>query len=149
MRNIILITIMALLIIQCHKTGTKRVVEKFPDGELKMECIIDTTNNKSDTLEKTEYYNNGNIKITGKFKSNKRDGEWKFYYKNGQLWSKGTFVDGKSHGLFVIYNEDGTLFMQSSYKKGKPDGIWIFYEKGKKKKEVIFSNDSIIKETDF
>ncbi len=149
MRNIFLITIVALLSVQCQRSGTKKVSEKFPEGQLKMECVIDTTNHKSDTLEKTEYYKNGNIKITGQYKSNERDGEWQYFYKNGQLWSKGTFVNGKSDGLFVIYNEDGTLFMQSSYKEGKPDGSWIFYEKGKKKKEVIFANDSIIKETDF
>ena len=39
--------------------------------------------------------------------------------------------------------------MQSSYKQGIPDGLWIFYENGKKKKEVLFKNDSVIKETNY
>ena len=149
MKNLFLLAIIVLLSVKCKESGTIKVTEKYPDGQLKINCVIDTTKGKSDTLEKTEYYNNGNVKITGKYKSNDRDGEWQYFYKSGQLWSKGTFVNGKSHGLFVIYNEDGTLFMQSSYKDGKPDGTWIFYEKGKKNKEVVFANDSIIKETDF
>lgn len=138
-----------LFLFACQPQGTVKIKETYPDGQLLKEIILDTTENKNDTLEKTEYYPNGNIKIKGTYKNNLRHGEWQYFYKNGQLWSKGTFINGKSNGKFIIYEEDGKLFMQSSYKNGIPDGLWVFYEKGKKKKEVLFKNDSIIKETNF
>jgi len=141
--------ILSVFLLACNQVGTVKVTEKYSNGTIKKEYIIDTTQHKTDTLEITEYYPNGNVRLKGTYKNNLRNGEWQYFHKNGQLWSKGNFIDGKSEGIFTIYEEDGKLFMQSSYKEGKPDGTWVFYEKGKKKKEVVFVNDSIVKETDF
>lgn len=148
--NIIVYTIIGFIfLIACQQNGKIKCKETYPNGQLMKEYIIDTTEQKHDTIEKTEYYPNGNIKVKGTYKNNLRHGEWQYFHKNGQIWSKGTFYEGKSNGIFNIYEEDGKLFMQSSYKQGIPDGLWIFYKNGKKKKEVLFKNDSIIKETDF
>lgn len=130
----------------CKSDKYLKVEQKNPDGTLLFTCLIDTTNNKQDTLEKTDYYPNGNIRIKGTYKNNLRDGLWEYYFENGKIWSTGTFKNGKSDGIFTIYNKDGSLFMKSSYKNGKPDGKWQFYENNKLKKEVYFSNDSIVKE---
>jgi len=141
--------ILIVLTFACNRSGTVKVTEKYPDGKIKKEYWIDTTLQKSDTLKVIEYYPNGNVRLKGEYKNNLRHGEWQYFYKNGQLWSKGNFIEGKSEGVFTIYEEDGKLFMQSSYKNGTPNGTWVFYEKGKKKKEVVFANDSIVKETDY
>jgi antitoxin component YwqK of YwqJK toxin-antitoxin module len=138
-----------VLIFGCSNNKTETIKEYYPNKKIFKEYTLDTSSNKRDTIEKTEYYPNGNIKVHGSYKNNLRDGLWEYYHPNGKLWSKGNFKEGKSEGIFTIYNEDGTLFMQSSYKNGKPDGKWIFYDKGKKKKEIIFANDSIIQETNY
>ncbi len=144
-----LIVFWGILLASCQPSGQMKVEKKTEDGKMLATFVIDTANGKLDTLEKTEYYPNGQIRIKGTYKNNKRDGEWIYYFEDGKVWSQGTFKDGKSDGVFTVYNKDGSLFMRSSYKNGKPDGKWLFYENNRLKKEVVFANDSIIKEIDY
>ncbi|MCX7955362.1 MAG: hypothetical protein N3A01_09285 [Bacteroidales bacterium] len=141
--------ILFVIIVGCKRPNYKNIVEKYPNNKIKSIIIIDTTEQKNDTIKITEYYFNGNIKLTGGFKNNKRHGEWIYYYNNGKIWSKGNFINGKSNGLFYVYNEDGSLFMISCYKNGIPDGIWSFYKNNRKIKEVIYKNGEKLKEIDF
>lgn len=138
-----------IIVLSCKSDNFLKVEKRTPDGTLVYTCIIDTTNNKNDTIEKIEFYPNGKIRVKGTYKNNLREGLWEYYHENGKLWSTGNFVNGKSNGVFTIYNKDGSLFMKSSYKNGKPDGKWSFYENNKLKKEVYFSNDSIVKEINY
>ncbi len=133
----------------CSQSPYMKVEQTSADGKLLFTCLIDTMGGKSDTIEKTEYYPNGQIRVKGTYKNNLRDGEWTYFFENGNIWSKGTFKQGKSDGIFTIYNKDGSLFMKSSYKMGKPNGKWQFYENNNLKREVYFSNDSIVKEINY
>jgi antitoxin component YwqK of YwqJK toxin-antitoxin module len=144
-----IIIIFSIILLSCKNEKYLNIEKKLPDGTLLYTCLIDTTNGHSDTIQKTEYYPNGNVRVKGTFKNNLKDGEWEYYYENGKLWSKGTFRNGKSEGIFTIYNKDGTLFMKSSYKNGKPDGKWLFYKKNKLIKEVYFSNGEIEREVNY
>ncbi len=141
----LLVFIIFIFILSCKSDKYLKIERKDADGKLLFTCLIDTTNNKNDTIEKTEYYPNGNIRIKGTYKNNLRDSVWEYYFENGKLWSTGTFKNGKSNGIFTIYNKDGSIYMKSSYKNGKPDGKWSFYQNNKIIKEVYFSNDSIVK----
>lgn len=148
-KTIIYFSFCVAVIYSCHRKETVTIEENYPDGKLMMSCEIDTSQKRHDTLYKTVYYPNGNIKIKGSYNNNLRQGIWQYYYSNGTLWSKGTFKNGKSEGVFTIYNEDGTLYIQSSYQNGIPEGLWSFYDKGKKIKEVTFKNNTIIKTVNF
>lgn len=84
-----------------------------------------------------EYYNNGNIKVTGIYKNKKRDGDWSYFYENGKLWSWGEYTDGIRNGGSSVYYENGVLKMEGNYKNNKQIGLWKFYnEQGKLVKEV-------------
>ncbi|MCX7863249.1 MAG: hypothetical protein N2449_09685 [Bacteroidales bacterium] len=133
----------------CQPSTYVKIEQKAPDGTLLFECLLDTAQGKRDTIQKTEYYPNGKVRVKGSFKNNLRHGEWIYYFDNGNIWSQGTFNEGKSHGTFTIYNKDGSLFMKSSYNNGKPDGKWLFYDKNKLVREVHFANDSIVKEVNY
>jgi len=43
----------------------------------------------------TEYYENGKEKMTGKFKQDKRDGNWRRYDEDGELVMRRTYEDGE------------------------------------------------------
>jgi hypothetical protein len=84
-----------------------------------------------------EFYENGNVKVKGIYKNNKRDGDWSFFYDNGKLWSWGEYTDGVRNGGSSVYYENGVLKMEGTYLNNKQVGIWKFYNKeGKLIKEV-------------
>lgn len=149
MKNLIVISILLILVFACGNNLKKSIDATFADGKPSKISYLDESNGKTDTVRKEEFYINGQKKVEGGFKNNLRDGLWTYWHENGKIWSQGTFKDGLSHGKFDIYKEDGSRYMQSCYKNGKPDGIWTFYDKDKKKKEVYFENDSIVKQIDY
>jgi antitoxin component YwqK of YwqJK toxin-antitoxin module len=149
MKNIFIILSLVILAFSCEPKGVEKVDATYENGKPAKVSWVDTTNGKSDTLKKVEYYPNGNKKVEGSFKENLRDGKWTFWFKDGKVWSEGSFKKGKSEGFFNVFNEDGTKYMQSCYKNGIPDGCWTFFEKNIKKKEVYFKEDKIIKQVDF
>lgn len=148
MKQIFLAFLFLTFLCACE-TELKKSVENYPDGKILKISYIDTTLGKSDTIRKVEYWPNGNKRIEGSYKNNKREGDWTYWYEKGIVWSKGSFKDGLSNGKFDIYKEDGSRYMQSSYTNGIPDGCWTFFDKNKKIKEVYFDNDSIVKQISY
>jgi antitoxin component YwqK of YwqJK toxin-antitoxin module len=141
--------ILVVFTISCTSQPEEVVVEKHPNGKPSVTAKLDETKSPPDTLSKTAWFQNGQMKIRGDYKNNKREGKWEAWYENGKLWSEGYFENGLSEGEFKIYNEDGSLMIISSYKAGKPHGKWTFFTDGTKSKEVYFENDSIINEISF
>ncbi|MBI5542117.1 MAG: hypothetical protein HY951_18820 [Bacteroidia bacterium] len=150
MNKYIFLIVIAFTFSSCGgRKGVEKIDATYSNGKPAKISFVDTSNGKSDTLSKLEYYSNGNKKFEGSLKDNVRDGKWTYWFENGKVWSEGTFRNGKSDGVFNVYNEDGTKYMQSCYKNGIPDGCWTFFDKNKKKKEVYFKDDKIIKQIDF
>jgi antitoxin component YwqK of YwqJK toxin-antitoxin module len=80
--------------------------------------------------EYLEYYENGNLKEHGQYKSGNEDGIWTYYFSSGQLYKKGKFDDGNKVGEWRIYNPDGTLNKIECYdKNGKLQAIKDCLEK--------------------
>jgi antitoxin component YwqK of YwqJK toxin-antitoxin module len=149
MKTFIIVSVSLVLFYSCGNNLKKSIDASYADGSPAKISYFDETKGKMDTVKKEEFYKNGQKKIEGGFKNNLRDGIWTYWYENGKIWSQGTFKSGLSDGKFDIYKEDGSKYMQSCYKNGKPDGCWTFFDKDKKKKEVYFRNDSIVKQIDF
>jgi antitoxin component YwqK of YwqJK toxin-antitoxin module len=85
----------------------------------------------STTVE--EKYPNGNIKMKGRMKDGKMQGEWVFYYENGVKQAEGTFIDG-----------NGTDVGNSGVPRSGRTGVWKFYdEQGKLSSEQIFQNNEV------
>ncbi len=64
------------------------------------------------------WFENGNPKITGKYKNGGKTGKWKYYHKNGKLESLVTFKNGKRNGKYFRYYTDGRKIASAKYKNG-------------------------------
>lgn len=91
------------------------------------------------------YYGNGNKKIEGSYKNNKKEGIWTYYYENGNVEKileftndepyfksfykqngKVVFEDGtgKYKGLIRLNKLGVTCRIQGKIEKGKQEGLW-------------------------
>ena len=61
------------------------------------------------------YYENGQLKAVGSFKSSNQDGLWKFYYENGSLSEEGNFNNDEQVGLWKGYYENGYIHWQKEH----------------------------------
>jgi uncharacterized protein YdhG (YjbR/CyaY superfamily) len=62
-----------------------------------------------------EYYKNGGIKNTGKYKGNKMHGDWEFFRIDGTLMRKGTFKEGKQVGTWITYDSKGKKIKETTF----------------------------------
>lgn len=76
--------------------------------------------NKNSTIEKTTYYENGQICEHG------------FFNSEGQLT-----------GNWIKYDTNGNVISQGVFKNGKKQGKWIFWDKNTLK-EVDFDNNKVV-----
>ena len=72
--------------------------EYFSNGKLKNLSSAVYINNKSTSTGKTgdykEFFENGNMKLQGQYKTNKRIGLWKWYNENGEFNTEFDYKDG-------------------------------------------------------
>ncbi|WP_159948269.1 toxin-antitoxin system YwqK family antitoxin [Polaribacter septentrionalilitoris] len=59
-------------------------------------------------------WKNGNLSSVGKYKNDKRIGNWKNYYKDGELLSTGKFLDGNKNGVWNYYR-DGKIIITKNH----------------------------------
>ena len=95
---------------------------------------------KSNTYRNIEKYPNGNIKIEGDIVNGIRQGNWISYYENGNKWSECNYDFGDKNGIYRTYYSNGNPKIHGIYKKNKKVDVWFFYnEKGQFEKEVDFT----------
>ena len=61
------------------------------------------------------------------WQNDQRNGKWEQYYENGQVRLTGTYIADLLNGDFISYNADGSLSITGSYMGGSMDGIWTYY----------------------
>lgn len=71
------------------------------------------------TVKVTWYYENGNVKETGYFMNNSKDGEWISYNENGVKTSEANYTNGVKNGNWSIWNDQGVLTYHMVYENGK------------------------------
>ena len=104
----------------------------------------------------TEFWENGEVLMSGRYRDGKREGEWSFYYDDGSLRSRGRYVGGlrdglwrgyypggaalrsegrhsaeqggERVGLWTQYYENGAIRERGSYERGVMQGYWVFYD---------------------
>ncbi len=133
--------LMVLSFISCtHET--KVMVEIYPNGSPKRECVYKGKDATGELIRETTWYPNKKIQMSGEFKDKKRNGRWIYYYSNGNVWSEGFFINGKSEGRRIMYSENGKVFIDGFYKDDRRTGVWKFYdEKGSLVKTVDFTKE--------
>lgn len=143
MKNLFLISILALIITSCGSKG--ETVETAPFKEKPS-----STNNFGNPdigdggLIKTEAiqpekpvtegkaiinYPSGEVQATGMMVAGKKDGLWQSYYKNGIRLSTVVFSSGVQNGETYNYYENGTLRYKGTFENGKKVGLWYYYTK--------------------
>ena len=125
MKKIFLVLFMALALVSCNVQLTEKVESKYPDGKPKLVRYYDKQDN---CVKETEYYDSGEMKMEGRMKDGKREGEWKAYLRDGRPWSIDTFKDGELEGPSTVYWENGNLRWEGNYKAGVHCGHWKFYD---------------------
>ena len=50
-----------------------------------------------------EFYETGELKISGKFENDLKEGIWKIYYKNGKIKEKGKYKNDDKVGIWKSY----------------------------------------------
>jgi len=138
-KNIAVIFFMILLM-ACETAPIKKVVkESYPNGKPKSVEFLQNINNKEELVEQKHYFENGQLKIGGKFENGKRTGKWVAYFENGNLQSEGVFENGVRSGYAKVYYPNGKLMYEGSYKNNLETGTWKFYNKaGEFVKEKTF-----------
>lgn len=49
---------------------------------------------------------------SGRYKDNRKVGEWIFYYNNSNIKNKIMFVNGSMNGSYMAYHRDGSVFLE-------------------------------------
>ena len=77
-----------------------------------------------------EYWNNGSIKVEGKYTNNKKDGLWKWYFNsnNKQIQKIGKYIIGKEQGEWIEYYLSGRPKEIINYKKSIKHGSYVFLD---------------------
>lgn len=121
--------------------GGEIIIQKYPDSSK----MISVNYMKGDTtrFNKSYYYQNGQVYMSGPMINGLRDGEWSAYDEEGRLLTIGHYRNGIDHGLKTVYFENGNKRYEGSYENGEKIGKWQFYDKdGKLFKELEFDSIS-------
>jgi hypothetical protein len=133
--------------------GSERVVERYENGQKKSEghilgdgvdnsvVIVERETSEPNTLSYgytvtaprkvgawTYWYENGQKRGEGRFKSNMRDGYWTTWDENGQKLSEGTYKNGSASQAFTGQALDDRLELNSVkawiclFRQGTEDG---------------------------
>lgn len=76
----------------------------------------------------------------GKYKENRKTGEWVEYYCNGIPKSKVTFVNGRPDGYAITYHENGKVSEEGLWKNNRWVGNYkMYYENGNVQHDFVFN----------
>ena len=114
---------------------TTHVLEKWPNGNVKMERIyVDKA-----SFIQNSYYENGKLWDKTSFKNDKRNGKEVAYYKNGQRMGEVTYVNDTINGKCIEYFPNGNRMFEGQQIMGQLDGLIKRYHKnGRIKREEIY-----------
>lgn len=123
MKKTLLVIVLTLLVLEGIAQEHK---EYYDNGNLKVSGIKE---NGIDIGEWKFYFMNGKISKTGEYENGKLNGEWKYYHDNGKLRIIGKYQKGIDIGLWKYYHDNGVLRAIGKYKNGKYTGEWKYYFK--------------------
>lgn len=77
----------------------------------------------------------------GKYKENRKTGEWIQYYCNGNTKNKVNYVNGRPDGYAVLYHENGTVSEEGTWKNNRWVGNFKqFYENGEVQHDFVYNS---------
>jgi len=140
MRKYFIVFVSVCFLAACNGRIKKEVVEKYPNGNPKIERHFKMNNGEKELVKEIGYFPDKKLYMEGDYKNSKRNGKWSSWYQNGKLWSEGYFKNGLSDSIRTTYYENGNKRYEGFYKNGVKVGKWKFWlENGKFDKEVDLS----------
>lgn len=80
------------------------------------------------------WYENGRLRITGRYVDGLQHGHWQSWYSSGRPWGSSHYENGELRGTSTLWRPDGTINWQFLYDDGKGDPTYVaFYPSGQKK----------------
>ncbi|MFH0866344.1 MAG: hypothetical protein V1904_09115 [Bacteroidota bacterium] len=108
----------------------------------KVAAVFNTKNGKKNGAS-LWYDKNGNLRRTGSYLNDERDGEWKTYDLFGRLLKIENYKNGLLSGDLIEYNLQGIIIKKGHFKNNEADGTWyIYYNDGKLKGFINIAPDS-------
>lgn len=100
--------------------GMKVVYFLPPPGD-KSQRIMSVYNYNNGLLhgDFKEYFDTEQLKISGSYKNNKKDGIWETYYLGGKMMALDRYKAGKRHGWSIAYDEKGNELKRSYFYDGQ------------------------------
>lgn len=128
-----------LFLMACDAPIIEKIEETYPDNAKKVVRYYQEQKGKEVLLEVAHFYQNGKLKMGGKFLNGERDGAWKAFFDNNQIQSLGSFKNGLRVGEAKVYFPNGNIRYEGFFENDKKAGHWKFYnEAGKLIKEEDF-----------
>jgi uncharacterized protein YdhG (YjbR/CyaY superfamily) len=94
---------------EVDKYFPKPLIKKILDERIKQ---INSLYPKK-TGEYLEFYPNGVLKASGKYKKDKLHGDWKWFRKTGAIMRSGSFIDGELTGTWITYDVQGKIYKKT------------------------------------
>lgn len=92
-------------------------------------------------VNKTEIWQNGNLKSVEPMVNGKIEGVAKYYFESGKLNSEIPYKNGKKYGKYKVYREDGTMEQTGANLGGKLNGNVKWYDaSGNVIRDVYYSD---------
>lgn len=73
----------------------------------------------SNKVKVTWFHENGQVKETGYFIDDKKDGVWEHFNEKGIKISEASYNDGMKDGNWSVWNENGVMLYHLVYENGK------------------------------
>lgn len=83
--------------------------------------------NKPITGETREFFENGQLKVSVRYRDGKKNGISEIFREDGQLRSSVTYQNGYKEGLEKSYKSDGSTYFIATNSNGKRNGVFISY----------------------
>ena len=91
------------------------------------------------------FYENGNLKRSGVFESNKENGAFARYYETGAVKEQGYKIDDKLEGGVTAYYENGQVQYSGNFSGDLTNGIFSIYKQdGTPLPQKLYGNDTIL-----
>ena len=94
-----------------------------------------------DNGKKTDYFDNGKIKMEYTLLNGKLNGTIKVYHHNGKIKKTGTCSNGLANGQYKEYDEDGNLTAEYIMTNGMKNGVLKVYENEKISYSTTYKDD--------
>ena len=75
-----------------------------------------------------EWWENGNKKLQGRYKSGHKNGRWVGYFENGKIKSETNYKNGIEDGLDTRWHKNGVKHSKGTYQKGEKVGEWNYWD---------------------